>query len=294
MSVRYRVRHITEYAYTEPVSVCHNMLCVAPTSDHRQRVESYTLTIDPTPTASGERQDAFGNVLHVFSIERAHTKLVIDASSEVVVDAAPTEGDDVSWEDVVSGVRDQGDAGWLAASPFVHDSEFAKRSDEARAFAAESFTAGRPIFEAAMALTSQIHSSFKYQPGATQVHTDSGEALRLRSGVCQDFAHVGIAGMRALGVPVRYVSGYLRTIPPEGQPRLVGADQSHAWYAVYCGAGRGWVDFDPTNDCLCGTDHITLAAGRDYADVAPVRGVFLGGGASTLRVTVDVEPLEGV
>jgi transglutaminase-like putative cysteine protease len=291
--MEYRIRHDTVFAYEKPVSVCHNSICLTPQTGPRQRVQSPELVIDPRPEILEQRHDAFGNVVHAFSIETAHERLSIRATSLVTVLSPPNLPADggPAWESVVAGVRDQEDPGWLEAAPFLHDSPLVTRSAGSRAYAAAVFTPGRPVVEAAIELTNTINRDFAYDPGATHVGTSSEQALELRRGVCQDFAHVQLASLRAIGLPARYVSGYLRTVPPPGRPRLVGADESHAWVAVYAGPDIGWVDLDPTNAVVCGTDHVTIATGRDYTDVAPIRGVFLGGGRSTLTVEVDVMPV---
>ena len=193
------------------------------------------------------------------------------------------------WGQVLSCLGAQTDPNWLEANAFRYSSALVLRDRLAREYAARVFTPGRPIHEASVALTAMIHREFTYKPGTTHVGTTSNEALRNHEGVCQDFAHAMLAALRSLGIPARYVSGYLRTIPPKGQPRLIGADQSHAWVGVYMGPSLGWVDLDPTNDMHAHTDHIPIAVGRDYSDVAPIRGSFLGGGASRMSVSVDVE-----
>jgi transglutaminase-like putative cysteine protease len=179
----------------------------------------------------------------------------------------------------------------LAACEFAYDSSRIIRSPDLAAFAAESFPPGRPIIEAVANLTERVNHDFEYDPRSTTVTTPVSEVLRLRKGVCQDFAHLQIAALRSLGLAARYVSGYLRTYPPEGQPRLVGVDASHAWLAVYCGP-QGWIDVDPTNNLFPDLEHLTVAWGRDYSDVCPLKGVYLGGGHHTLAVSVNVEPLE--
>jgi transglutaminase-like putative cysteine protease len=293
MTVHYRVAHTTTYAYGSPVSVCHNLVCLTPRPGPRLAVHNPRLTITPRPTTSMRRFDSFGNTVHVFSIESAHDRLVVSAWARVSVAPAglPQLTPTTPWERVVERVDDQSDPQWADAAPFAFDSPRVRRSREARAFARRAFTPGRPVLDAARALNTLIHKEFAYRPGQTHVQTDSDAALKLRAGVCQDFAHVQLACLRSLGLPARYVSGYLRTNPPPGRPRLVGADQSHAWVGVYGGPELGWVDLDPTNNMVCDTDHITLAWGRDYTDVAPVRGVFLGGGESELTVRVEVEPV---
>ena len=254
---------------------------------------SHRLTTRPTPTTTAPRQGRFGNTVHAFSIDAGPRRLSVMASSRVTA-SQPDQRDPDStpaWEEIATGVREQSIAAWFDVSEFVFDSPRVISSDVFRQFAAESFPSGRPVLAGAIDLSSRIHVRFEYDASATDVTTSPEESLKLKRGVCQDFAHVALAGLRSLGVPARYVSGYLRTVPPEGPPRLVGADQSHAWLSVWCGDVAGWIDLDPTNDCLCAVDHVPIAWSRDYSDVAPISGVFLGGGNHKLEVAVDVEPV---
>ncbi|HEX6985632.1 MAG TPA: transglutaminase family protein [Planctomycetaceae bacterium] len=291
--MRYRITHRTSYRHSETVPLCQNVLWLTPRKDGGQRRESFRLDVTPVPSSRGARIDYFGNEVTYFTIDAGYRSLDIVAVSEVRVtprgepDRFP---DSPPWEQVADGLcGDLGPAG-IAACQFRFDSPCAAASDELADYARQSFTPGRPTAEAARELTSRIHADFAYEPGATTVQTSVAEAFSLRRGVCQDFAHVGIACLRSLGLAARYVSGYLRTVPPPGQPRLVGADASHAWLAVYCGPA-GWIDLDPTNDAVPSTDHVTLAWGRDYGDVTPVRGLFIGGGRHEMEVSVDVAPI---
>lgn len=293
--MKYKIVHSTSYVYSAPVSVCHNYIMLTPRDEPTVRCHSHRLLIRPTPQVSTRRKDYFGNHVHAFSIEENHRQLTVTATSRIAVAAPqlPLPAESVPWEQVVAGIAEQSDPQWLDACLFVFNSPRVRRSPEFAAYAQPSFPKGRPILEAVLDFTARIHRDFQYDKKATSVTTAAEEAFRLRKGVCQDFAHIQIACLRSLGLPARYVSGYLRTIPPPGQPRLVGADQSHAWVSVYCGEWLGWVDLDPTNDTACGTDHIPIARGRDYGDVVPIRGVFLGGGEHRLSVSVDVCPLDG-
>ena len=291
--MKYKITHTTTYAYGEPVAVCHNQVLLTPRTDARTSCHSHRLVIRPTPVTSSRRVDFFGNHVHTFAIEESHRKLAITATSRVTVEPPPPvePAASTAWERVVAAVAEQTCDDWLDAWPFRGDSPRMKRGRDFANYAASCFTEGRPIVEAVLALTAQIFRDFKYDKQATTVDTPTADAFRVRRGVCQDFAHVQIACLRSLGVPARYVSGYLRTTPPKGQPRLIGADQSHAWVAAYCGAA-GWLDVDPTNNKVVSVDHVPLAVGRDYHDVAPIRGVFLGGGTHKLKVSVDVAPDE--
>ncbi len=291
MIVAYKVRHTTKFEYPIPVTVCHNIVCLSPRPDARLNINHASITITPQPTVVAERLDAFGNITHAFSIEASHGELTVNAEANLLVSAPFFATADPPWEQVVASLDQQADPNWFESSTFRFGSMLVSRDQAAREYAERVFTPGRPIHEASLALTERVNKEFAYKPGATHVDTSSKEALSNREGVCQDFAHVMLAALRSLGIPARYVSGYLRTIPPKGQARLIGADQSHAWVSVYMGPELGWVDLDPTNNMHAMTDHIPIAMGRDYADVAPIRGAFLGGGESKLSVSVDVEQI---
>jgi transglutaminase-like putative cysteine protease len=228
----------------------------------------------------------------VFAVQEAHSKLTVTAVSKVHVAplASPEAHETPAWETVRDQLHAPSTSRELEACQFCFDSPHVKLSGELASYALPSFPAGRPILEGAMDLMRRIREEFAYDPAATTVSTPLDTVLRLRRGVCQDFAHLQIGCLRALGLAARYVSGYLLTMPPPGQPRLIGADASHAWLGVYCGE-RGWVDLDPTNNVIPSTNHITLAWGCDYSDVCPIKGVFIGGGHHAMDVWVDVLPL---
>jgi transglutaminase-like putative cysteine protease len=249
--------------------------------------------IRPTPTTSAHRTDFFGNQFVAFSIEENHRQLRITATCRVALQPfeLPRLDELETWESVAGGVSAQTDPHWLEAWPFLCDSPRIARKATFASYARESFPSGRSALDAVQDLTARIHRDFKYDTNATDVRTSTDDAFRLQKGVCQDFAHIEIACLRSMGIPARYVSGYLRTVPPPGKERLIGADQSHAWISAYCGRA-GWIDFDPTNNSVVSADHVPLAYGRDYTDVAPLRGVFLGGGSHILKVSVDVMPVE--
>jgi transglutaminase-like putative cysteine protease len=291
--MRYHVTHSTTYSGDQPVSICHNEAWLEPRDTTRQLCEAYRLDISPAPSWLSTRVDYFGNHVSVFSFQQGYDTLTVTADSEIQVRSRGVTLEESSppWESVRDALRTHADGDVLAACEFAYDSPRIVRSPELAAYAAESFTPGRPIIEALADLTARVHGEFEYDPRSTTVTTPVSEVLRLRKGVCQDFAHVQIAALRSLGLAARYVSGYLRTYPPEGQPRLVGVDASHAWLAVYCGP-LGWVDVDPTNNLFPDLEHLTVAWGRDYSDVCPLKGVYLGGGHHTLSVSVNVECLE--
>lgn len=261
-----------------------------PRSFEHSECHHASCTIEPTPDAIEQHEDYFGNPVYSFAIESVHRRLRVTVESEVTVHEReiPAADSSPSWETVSRSVLDGIDASWLSAQEFCYDSPRVRVDDSFADYARSSFPKGRPIIEASFELTERIHKDFRYDTTATNVNTSTQDVFRIRAGVCQDFSHVQIACLRAMGLPARYVSGYLRTDPPEGKPRLVGADESHAWISVYCGSEIGWLDLDPTNACFTGIDHIPICYGRDFSEVSPMRGVVLGGGKTQLTVNVDV------
>lgn len=290
--MKYRVTHKTVYDGHETVSIGHNQAWLEFRSIDRQQVESFKLTIDPEPSIKTRRVDAFGNPVQIFSFNEGYQRLDVTSTTVVTVrdPEIPRGAAATPWEHVVGTLRLHETHADREAMEFAFPSHRITSTRPMQDYAAESFKPGRTIMEAVEDLTRRIHKDFVFDSRATTVNTPVQEVFRLRRGVCQDFAHLQIAMLRSLGIPAKYISGYLRTIPPEGQPRLVGADASHAWLSVYGGNGV-WMDVDPTNDAFCSTDHITLAWGRDYSDVPPLTGVFVGGGKHRLLVSVDVMPL---
>lgn len=292
--MRYRITHTTKYAYSEAVPICQNKVHLHPRTDNFQSCHGYRLIILPVPTRVETQTDYFGNEVEYFSLLDSHHGLSVTATSEIERIPNDTEwnlAQTPAWESIASGVHSKPPHMSSNDCFYAFDSDLAFSSGPFAEYARVSFIAGRPIGEAAFDLTNRIYQDFQYDPRATTVSTPVSDVFEQRAGVCQDFAHLQISCLRSLGLPSRYVSGYLRTVPPEGKPRLVGADQSHAWLSVYCGR-QGWIDFDPTNKMIPSTDHITLAHGRDYNDVCPIQGVFIGGGEQSMSVSVDVLPLE--
>jgi transglutaminase-like putative cysteine protease len=291
--MRYRVTHQTRYAYSQPVVLCHNEARLQPRQTPQQTCLTSDVAIAPQPGARAERADFFGNRVLYFAVQEAHERLAVIATSEVDVIPPPALDAEASpaWEQVRDGLAATADAESRMARQFVLDSTCAAALPAAAAYAAPSFPPGRPLLAAVHDLNRRIHHEFRFDPDSTTIATPVAEVLTQRHGVCQDFAHLAIACLRSLGLPARYVSGYLETEAPSGQARLQGADVSHAWFAVYA-PGPGWVDFDPTNDCPCAERHLTTAWGRDYADVTPLKGVIFGGGAHTLEVSVDMVRIE--
>ncbi len=291
--MKYRVSHVTRYTYSGPVSLYHSVAHLKPRPMPHQRVISASLRVTPWPSVTREHRDFFGNRVSYFSLQQSHSTLEISAASEVEVEVPPNPAADTDppWEATRIHLRERNDSGHLAARSFTLPSPAIPPQPDAVAFAQTSFLPGRPLFEAARDLVQRIYTEFEYDPSFTTIATPISEVLEHRRGVCQDFAHLGIAALRGLGLPARYVSGYLETLPPPGKPKLRGADASHAWFSLFV-PGHGWVDFDPTNNCLIGEQHITTAIGRDYQDVTPVRGVFYGGGEHELKVAVDVDRIQ--
>lgn len=295
--MKYRIHHITKYSYTDPVPVCHNLTHLAPRELPNQTCNRFQLLVNPVPSDRSRRTDAFGNWVDYFSIQDPHRGLTVTASSEIettkrVVPTLDVAADQsISWPDVVAQVKSDRSEIYVDAYQYVFSSRYAQRNVKFAEYAQESFTDKRDITDAAMDLTTRIFEQFEYNPRATTISTPVDQVFEQKAGVCQDFAHFQIACLRSLGIPARYVSGYLRTIPPKGSERLIGADATHAWVSVFCGQA-GWIDFDPTNNVIPSTDHITIGWGRDYQDVCPVQGVFIGGGRHSLSISVDVQPLD--
>lgn len=290
----YRVHHRTTYRYGEPVPVSLNQCCLRPRSFSMQRCISHRLAISPEPPALDERDDPFGNHQVIFSISQPHREMTVDALSEVEV-LPRTLGDvekSASWEtarDILSPPTPPPSA--LEAMSFVFASAMIRPGPAFAEYAAPSFPRARPLLSALLDFTQRIKKEFVYDPRATTIATRSEAVLANRRGVCQDFTQLQAACLRSIGLAARYVSGYLLTNPLPGKPRLVGTDASHCWVSVF-DPGLGWIDVDPTNGCFVSEEHITIAWGRDYNDVTPVKGVILGGGRQSIDVVVDVEPID--
>ncbi len=288
------VRHKTTYRYTLPVSISHHLLHLEPRDTGHQRVEWFAMRVDPEPGFDDRSTDAFGNPTRTITLDQNHERLVIQAESRVhlVRRELPDPQATPPWEDVAALRLAAMDDPALDASRFAFASPFVEPDDALEHYARQSFTPGRPILQAAIDLNRRIFSDFVFDPAATTIATPVAEVFANRRGVCQDFSHLMLACLRAIGIPARYQSGYLLTRPPEGQERLIGADASHAWLSVYV-PRTGWVELDPTNDCLPMTEHVTLAWGRDYGDVSPIAGIVYGGGLHDPEVAVDVIPVAG-
>jgi transglutaminase-like putative cysteine protease len=289
----YKIVHRTTYKYKYPVTVGTHVACLKPRAMAHQQPAKSELHIQPRPATRTDRVDFFGNLLCFFTIQEPHRELVVEARSEVRVEgkAAPADKAQLSWEEAAKLVSHDCNSEGLDAYQFGFESPRIRTRPEFADYALQSFTPGRPMPEALLDLTTRIHKDFRFDSKVTNVRTTPEEVFKKRRGVCQDFAHLQIACLRSLNLAARYVSGYLRTYPPAGKPRLVGADASHAWVSAYC-PGIGWLDLDPTNNLVPSNGHVTLAWGRDYGDVSPLRGLILGGGSHMLKVGVDMEPLD--
>ena len=288
----YRITHRTIYDYSEAVSVSHHAARLLPMQGPTQQVSRSSLTVLPSPAVRKESRDYFGNAVCSFAIQEIHRRFEVVARSQVTVNAAtaPVLALSPMWEEVVARFRDPVSPADVAPYEFCMESPHVRLMPEYADYARQSFPPGAPLLVGARDLMRRIRADFRYDSVATTVATPIEEVWEKRHGVCQDFAHMAVACLRSLGLPARYVSGYLRTYPAAGKPRLVGADASHAWFSVFCPV-NGWVDFDPTNDVIPSEEHITVAVGRDFSDVSPLSGILTGGGKHKVRVSVDVEPL---
>jgi transglutaminase-like putative cysteine protease len=291
--MRLAVVHETTYRYTSPVALSQQLLHLEPRAAAAQSVEGFALDVIPAPDESARGTDYFGNPVATFAITRPHPELTVRSRFEATVEAhaegiARRRTD--AWDSVRDRLRDLGQPPQLDAAQFLHESPHVELLEELAGYASGSFTPGRAALDATRELGSRIHADYRFDPAATSVATPLREVVARRRGVCQDFAHLMIGCLRALGLPARYVSGYILTHPKPGRARLVGAEASHAWISAYC-PPLGWVDVDPTNDCLVNDEHVTVAWGRDFSDVTPLRGVILGGGEQELAVAVKVTAL---
>jgi transglutaminase-like putative cysteine protease len=301
-----RVLHETSYEYSPAVESAHHVAHLKPAHGAGQKLLSHSMQIFPAPAHRREALDVYNNSRTFFSLQTSHKALHVTAESMVSTGAAERRPADaasaLTWEQARDRFRYRAGAACNLASEFLFASTYAPRDGAFVQFARPSFATGRPLPETARDLMQRIHQAMIYESHSTEVNTPAIEALRQGKGVCQDFAHIMVACCRAMGLPARYVSGYLLTNPPPGQKRLIGSDASHAWASVYCpGKAQGhadqaddgfWLDFDPTNNRAPDEDYVTLATGRDFLDVSPLRGVIRGGSRHLLRVAVTVEPVD--
>jgi transglutaminase-like putative cysteine protease len=288
----YRLAHTTTYQYSGTVSLSHHLLRLRPRDLPRQRCLHNELHVEPRPDVLSAHRDYFGNGITFVTIEGSHRRLVITSRSDVEVTASPRPdpSQTPAWETARDLAPNGDPEEFLQTREFIYASPLIKKLPEFGAYAAPSFSAERPLLEAVLDLTARMHRDFKFDPDATSIATPLLEVFQKRRGVCQDFAQLEIAFLRAMGIPARYISGYLETEPPPGKARLAGADASHAWVSFHC-PGAGWIDVDPTNNLLVGNRHITVGWGRDYSDVSPVRGIIIGSGEHSMDVAVDVIPM---
>lgn len=300
--MRLRITHDTRYRYRPPVLTALHMAHLTPPPTRCQQRLDTRLEVRPEPQSITESLDIYRNVRSFFEIASPHDELLVRASSLVQTQAPEPAESRMAWDAVRDAFVYHVGAEWQPAAEFIYPSHYVHPGAAFADYARPSFSPGRPLIEAAHDLMQRVHQDFDYVSASTEINTPAAEALAQRRGVCQDFAHVMLACLRSLGLPARYVSGYLLTQPPPGQPRLIGSDASHAWVAVFLpdlaqqSGGHGWYDLDPTNDRhgwnTPGEDFVRLAVGRDYADISPMRGVIHGGAGHELRVGVTVEPCD--
>lgn len=292
--MRFRVRHITRYKYASRVSHCYNLANVIPRDTDRQRCLKNRITVSPQPAITHKRSDYFGNKAYHFEIQKPHTELVITADSEIQINDRDHELDldlGISYLQAQQYLATTNTRATIDAREFMLNSPMIENGEELAEYARPSFAADRSLKSCVNDLTARIFTEFAYDPSFSTIATPLADVLAHKRGVCQDFAHLQIGCLRSMGIPAKYVSGYIETLPKPGEEKLVGADATHAWIA-YFSPEEGWVEFDPTNNALAGSQHIVTAFGRDYIDVTPVKGVIFGGGASPiLEVSVDVARL---
>jgi transglutaminase-like putative cysteine protease len=293
--MRFRVRHITHYKYASRVSHCYNLANVVPRDTDRQRCLKNRITVSPTPAITHKRNDYFGNKAFHFEIQKPHTELIITADSEIQLSDNSREMNldlGVTYGDALKYLANNTARATIDSREFLLNSPMIESSEQLAQYARPSFHADRSLKSCVNDLTTRIFSEFTYDPGFTTIATPLAEVLQHKRGVCQDFAHLQVGCLRSMGIPAKYVSGYIETLPKPGETKLVGADATHAWVAYLC-PDEGWVEFDPTNNTRAGIQHIVTAFGRDYIDVTPVKGVIFGGGAAPrLEVSVDVSRIE--
>lgn len=289
----YNVTHVTRYTYGATVELTNGILRLTPVSADGQSLERFSLSTEPPCLPPSKRTDAFGNIVMSLRIEKPHRELLITARSRVLVDRLPALQISPNWESVAADALTFASLASDSPAIALYPSRAVSLFEKATAYARQSFTKKRPVYEAAIELSRRLHDDFTYDPAATEVSTPPQVAFDRRRGVCQDFAHIMIAALRGVGLPALYVSGYIRTISPPGKQRLAGSDASHAWVSLWCGPAFGWADFDPTNAQAVQNDHIEVARGRDYSDASPIESMVLSSGRHRLEVEVDVVPVWG-
>lgn len=289
----YSVEHTTKYQYHEQVSLCHNIAALTPRNTDKQTCKSFNIIISPLPEVLEEHVDFFGNKLYYFVIEQEHEELTVTVRSQVEKITSPDvqpSYPDQSWE-IVRDILLVSTGEFMEEKQFTHPTEITATTPEIKSYAERSFTTSKPLFEAVYDLIKRIYTDFKFTPGFTTVSTPLSVVMKERKGVCQDFAHLAISCIHSMGLPARYVSGYLETLAPAGKEKLTGVDASHAWISVFI-PGMGWMDFDPTNNQLATEQYITIGWGRDYFDIIPLKGVIMSSSSHELTVSVDVRRME--
>ena len=292
--MRYAVQHETRYEYATPVDHGLHILRLTPLDGAGQRIIRQELTIDPPPDQFVAFMDHFGNAVHHVAVETSHEGFSVTLDAVVEIERVAKKGEGPAWNTIATAIRNDGFPLHSDVAEFVYPSPLAAFDENTTGYVRQSFPEGRPVVEAVRQLTTRINREFAYTPNVTTVSTRVAEIMASKRGVCQDFSHLMIAGLRGLGIPARYVSGYIRTEPRAEGPARQGGDASHAWVSVWCGDELGWIEFDPTNDLVVENEHVVVAYGRDFSDVTPLRGVILGGGSHTLTVTVHLANLEGL
>jgi transglutaminase-like putative cysteine protease len=293
-SARFNVLHETRYEYAATVSLSQKLLHLTPRTFQFQNCESHIITLNPADSERSSGIDFFGNHTNYCVVTEPHQNLLVRAESTLTLHPRPGQellANSRPWETVRDTLQLLSNPARLEVIKYLYTSTHITYSEELAAYARLSFTSGRSVLDSAFDLTRRIYAEFTFDSEATDISTPLSELLKIKRGVCQDFAHLMIGCLRAIGLSCRYVSGYILTRPAPGKPRLIGADASHAWVSVYC-PSVGWVDFDPTNCCMVNMEHVTLGWGRDFSDVSIIRGVMLGGGAQTLKVNVTMTELE--
>ena len=291
--MKYHVNHTTKYIYQTSASLCHNIVYQMPGNFPFQNTDNYEYSIHPEPSFLVKRKDFYGNSFLYFSVQKSHKELVVKSNSTVWVekpnwnDINPSQTS--AWENVAQWLKTT-DA-QVDIRQFCFESNLVKFIEGISEYAQLSFTPNRPILEAMLDLNQRINTDFKFTPGFTEITTPLKEVFKFKKGVCQDFAHLGLACLRSIGLAARYMSGYIETLPPPGKPKLVGADASHAWIALFI-PDHGWIEFDSTNNLLVSDQHIRVAYGRDFTDIVPMKGIVYSGGRQKMVVTVDVNKVE--
>lgn len=287
--MKYTVRHKTSYTYHEPVSLCHNIARLLPRNTKDQTCINSRIDIHPHPDKVNEYEDFFGNKVIYFSIEKEHLELTVNVTSEIERYTARVGDNPDRVMDLDEAINKifESNVDISEIKQYVFETPMTIWNDEIRKFALESFIPGKSVMAATENLNQRIFNEFEYKPGHTTISTPLSVVMKERKGVCQDFAHLSIACLRSVGLPARYVSGYIETISPMESEKLIGSDASHAWFSVYI-PGIGWSDFDPTNNCKVSDQHITIGWGRDYSDIAPMEGIILSSGSHALEVSVNV------